>query len=600
LVAVRGWGQRVLQEELPPPESGVATALLLGEGSTMTGPEYEKYIRTGVIHVLAISGQHLAVLAWFAWGTLRLLGVRRRRGAVLVMAFLLGYALLTGGRPPAMRAAVMVCVIGGGILLRRPPNAANALALAWVVVALLNPTDLFTAGCQLSFLAVALLYWGTDRWFRRPIDPLERLVEETRPRWEQWLRAAGRWLLLTYAASALIWLAATPLAASRYHLVSPAGVLLTPPLLLLTSVALIAGFLLLLAAAVCWPLTPLFAVPTRWSLAGCEWLVNRADGFPGSYWYVGDVPAWWLAVFYAGLLAVLLIEPLRPRWRWVGVAWLAWFCVGFLSGSDRPGEPALRCTFLAVGHGGCTVLETPDGRVLLYDAGAMSGPDVTRRHIAPYLWHRGIRRVDEVFISHAHVDHFNGLAALLERFPVAQVTCPPGFADSSGPGARLTLELLRRRRVPLRVVKAGDRLIFSAVAIEVLHPPAFWTEGNEDARSLVLRVRHEDHTILLTGDLQGPGLRRLVDLPRSEIDVLMAPHHGSRLADPEGLADWARPEVVISCQGPPRWPTPTPRLYENQGARFLGTWPHGAVTVVSRRDELIVETYRTGERYAIR
>src|SRR5262249_56481645 len=92
----------------------------------------------------------------------------------------------------------------------------------------------------------------------------------------------------------------------------------------------------------------------------------------------------------------------------------------------RPSDE-LRVTFLAVGHGGCTVLETPDGRVLVYDAGAMGGSEVTRRHIAPYLWSRGHRRIDELFLSHADLDHFNGVTALLERFAVGPITCAPSL-----------------------------------------------------------------------------------------------------------------------------------------------------------------------------
>jgi competence protein ComEC len=81
------------------------------------------------------------------------------------------------------------------------------------------------------------------------------------------------------------------------------------------------------------------------------------------------------------------------------VAGLGWLCAGLLAGAARFPEDELRCTFLAVGHGGCTVVETPEGHTLLYDAGAMSGPDVAVRRIAPYLWNRGIRRIDEVILS---------------------------------------------------------------------------------------------------------------------------------------------------------------------------------------------------------
>src|SRR5262249_14769781 len=151
----------------------------------------------------------------------------------------------------------------------------------------------------------------------------------------------------------------------------------------------------------------------------------------------------------------------QRRWRWAVLAGLVWLCVG-LVGADwkSASTPAdeFRCTFLAVGHGGCTVMETPDGRVLLYDAGALGGPDVTRRQIAPYLWNRGIRRIDEIFLSHADLDHFNGLPALLDRFAVGQVTCTPTFSEKATPGVQFTVETLKRRGIPVRIVRAGDRL----------------------------------------------------------------------------------------------------------------------------------------------
>jgi competence protein ComEC len=522
VAVVRGWGQRAIADAVPPETAGVAIALLLGEGSPMTADDWDKYVRTGVIHVLAISGQHLVVLAAMLWWGLRLLGVRQRHGAWAVALVLLGYALLTGGRPPALRSAVAVCAAGGGLVLRRRTLAANGFALAWLTVGLLNPADLFGIGCLLSFLSVAVLYWGT-RWLAAPeLDPLQELAQQARPAWLRGLRALARAVGTTYAVTALIWLAITPLAASRYHLVSPIGLILGPPLTLLSFVALAAGFALLLAAGCCPPLVPLPAAVVHWSLGLCERLVDWGDGLPGGHVYIPDVPEWWLWLFYGALLAFLTQEPLRRRWRWGLAGGLGWLCVGLVGGAARLPDDELRCTFLAVGHGGCTVLETPDGRTLLYDAGALGGPEVTRRQIAPFLWSRGIRRVDEVFLSHADLDHFNGLPALLERFAVGQVTCTPTFADKTTPGVAHTLQALERRGIPVRVVKAGDRLTAGPAVLEVLHPPAEGPPGNENARSLVLAVRHAGHTLLLTGDLEGPGLERVLALPPVRCEVLMS------------------------------------------------------------------------------
>lgn len=598
LAIVRGWAQRTLQQDVPE-QSGVAVALILGQGSTMTNEDWDIYMRTAVIHVLAISGQHLVVLAFFLWFILRFMFVPRRRGAVFVALFLLLYALLTGGRPPVMRSAVTVCVICGGYLLRRPAMPANHFALAWIVVALLNPTDLFNSGCQLSFLSVAVLYWGIGRWFREEPDALEREARKSYSMWERSWRWIGKTVGLSYAISLVIWLAVAPLVAARYHVVSPVGILLGPPLTLLTSIALIAGFLLLFSALVCWPLVPIWGWVTKWSLSGCEWLVTFGDGLPGAHWYVGDVPEWWLWVWYLAMLSFLMLESLQRRWRWGVLTGLAWCCVGLVSGSVHPSANELRVTFLAVGHGGCTVIESPDGRTLIYDAGALSGPEVTRRQIAPFLWHRGIRRIDEVLLSHADLDHYNGLPALLDRFSIGQVTCTPTFADKDTPGVQHMLAALERCRIPVRIVSAGDRLSAGDVEMEVLHPPAVGPEGNENSRSMVLLIRHADHSLLLTGDLEGAGLQRVLSLPPIPVDVFMAPHHGSRVANTPELAAWAKPKLVVSCEGPPRNATRHPDPYSAKGARFLGTWPHGAITIRSQPDGLIVETYRNGERFAI-
>jgi competence protein ComEC len=371
-------------------------------------------------------------------------------------------------------------------------------------------------------------------------------------------------------------------------------------LVFLTAIALLAGFVLLVAAAVWLPLAALFAPLVHGCLAACEMMVEGVDHVPASRWYVADVPDWWLWVFYVGLLAALTQQPLRMRWPRAVAAGLGWLCVGLLAGAARLPDGECRCTFLAVGHGGCTVFETPDGRTLLYDAGSLGGPDVTRRVIAPYLWNRGIRRLDEVFLSHADLDHFNGLLQLLDRFAVGRVSCTPTFADKGTPAVALTLAALAEHRIPVRILRAGDVLQAGDVRLEVLHPPAAGPDGVENVRSLVLEVRHAGHSFLLTGDLEGLGQERVLGLPRRRIDVLMAPHHGSPAANGMALARWARPRVVVSCQGPEAGRKDGAAPYRDAGATYLTTHQDGAVTVRSHAGGLVVETFRGGARFVLR
>jgi competence protein ComEC len=402
LAVLRGYYRRVLEEAIPAEkERGLAIALLLGDGTGLPAAEWDRYKRTGVVHVLVVSGQQLTVLGCFLWFVLRRLGLRGRTGAVVVALVLGVYALLVGGNAPAMRAAVMAVSVCGALLLRRRMMWANTFALAWLIVGLINPTDWCSPGCQLSFLCVALISWGANGRARAGQDPLDRLVEESRPAWQRHALALGRTVRAPYALSLGVWLATTALVATRYNAVAPVGVLIMPPVMILASVALVVGFLLLLTAPVCWPLALAFGWVVRWCLAASDWIVDLADRAPGGHWYVGTVPDWWLWLLYVPLLSVLMLGSLRPYARWFALAGLAWVCLGLLPGALPRSSDELRCTFLAVGHGGCVVIETPDGRTLLYDAGAMTGPEVTHWHITPFLEGRGIRRIDEVFLSQA-------------------------------------------------------------------------------------------------------------------------------------------------------------------------------------------------------
>jgi len=597
LARLRAYGQKVLMDYLPTERQGVAIALLLGDGAPMTQDDWDKYIRTGVIHVLAISGQHLVVLAAFLGVGLRLLRVPLRRAAIVTAALLLGYALLVGGRPPVMRSAAGICALCGGLLVRRPLLRANTFALAWLIVALLNPTDLFTVGCQLSFLSVAALAWGTTGWLQTDADPLAQLAKESQPLWRQWALWLGREVLLSYAITLVIWVVVAPLIAARLNVLSLAGLVIGPPTVLLTSIALLAGFALLFSAMICPPLAQVAAWVTQWSLAGCETLVTWAAGWPGGCWYVPQVPAWWLWVFYLGVLGLLMLPTLRRMGTWCVLAHLVLLTVGLVSGAARPPAEGLRCTFLAVGHGGCAVLETPDGQTLLYDVGSLAGPEVVRRNVAPYLWQRGIRRIDEVFLSHADLDHFNGLVGLLDRFAVGQISCTPTFQQRQTPAVRRTLRELDRRGVALRVLSAGERLRAGEVDITVLHPPAVGPDGNENSRSLVLLIRHAGHSIMLTGDLEGAGLEQVTTFAAPRVDVLMAPHHGNKAAT-GAMIQWAQPRVVVSCQGTPRTLLKKEARDPN-GPPLLGTWPHGAVSIRSRAESLVVETYLSKQKWRL-
>ena len=398
-------------------------------------------------------------------------------------------------------------------------------------------------------------------------------------------------------------MANAPLILAWQNIVSPVGLLLGPPLILLTSVALIAGFLLLIVSPVgawlAWP----FVKVSAWSLGGCEAIVRAAEHIPGGWLYAPAPATGWLVGFYLLVVGLVLLPKPWPR-RCLALL-LVWVFAGLAFSSRPRSSDETRFTFLAIGHGGCVVIETPDGRVLLYDAGTTTGPDAVRRVIAPHLWSRGISRIDEVFLSHADLDHFNGMPELLKRFAVGRVTLTPSFADRSTPGVEAALAAFERHRVERRVVVVGERFAAGSVSFEVLHPPVEGNLNSENNRSMVLLARYGPTAVLLTGDLEVDGQRMVRERPVPPVDVMLAPHHGGKTANsprwtatgdplPGQMAEWARPKLVISSQRP----GPTDHLaaaYNGVGATVWDTPTAGAVTVRCHATGATAEAFRTGE-----
>lgn len=593
------WCKETVQTRMTS-EPGLATALLLGDGSAMTRADWDKYIRTGVVHALAISGQHLAVLALFFHALRRRANLRLRHSSVAIALALLTYALLTGGRAPVMRAAWVMGAMSAGAMLGRPLLPRQALALGWLGVLIANPSDAFRIGCQLSFLAVLTLQAIVAPLIApREEDPLDTLIRESRPWLVQRVLWFAMWAGRVYLANAIVWAMVSPLIAGRFHLVSFAALVIGPPVVALTSFALVSGLLLLLTSAWAGPLATPFAWLTDVCLGSCEWLVDTSLALPGACVWTAEVGPVWTAGFYLLALSTGWAWHATHRGRWpLSVAWGFWATLGVVWAAGVGRVPEARIAFLSVGHGGCVVFETAAGRVLVYDAGSLGGPEATRKVVGPYLWSRGIRRIDELFVSHADLDHFSGVAALAEQFALGRVSLTPSFADRRAESVRATLAALERRGVTTRVVKWGDAESVDELRWDTLHPPARGPEGKENARSLVLWLRWPGMSAVLTGDLEDAGREMVLAQRAPAIDVWLAPHHGGRTANGPEVASWAKPRVVVSSQGRTKGASPA-SVYEAVGATWLTTHDDGAIVVRRARDGWQIDTFRTQRAFAL-
>lgn len=586
---VHDWAAGILTSHLDHHLGSLAEALLLGDSPTMGANEWDKYRNTGVLHVLAISGQHLAILggtlAWF----LRLFRIPSNRVALIVTLFLFAYALLTGARPSAIRAAVMVGCFSLGWILRRPAPAIHEMAMAWILLVIFQPWDLFNPGCVLSFLATACLIWVIPKFAPAPRTPLDQLTYASLPLGKRMMVDLWGAVKAGYALSAVVWVLITPVAAYYTHVVSPIALLIGPILVVLTTIALIAGFLSLALAAVlpiaaqvgCWVIYP--------ALWGCSFLVDLGEKVPFGYFFVADKSLTWVLVGYLIFSAWFLGQPLVSRRAWV-LAGACWWLVFLIPWRWAPRD--LRVSFLAVGHGGCVVMETPEKKVIVYDAGSLSGPEIARRKIAPFLWSRGIQHIDTLILSHADLDHFNALPALGKIFPIGEVIVNPGFFLKLTPGVK-RIHGLVGNSARTRELSRGESLAFGSLTGRALHPPGRDFSGNENARSLVLEWIYKGHRILLTGDLQGTGLEEVIKSPIAPVDLMMAPHHGSPGSLGESFLNWAAPGIMIAIQGE-NAPQVSPAIRVN--SNWFSTVESGALLVDMHQHSIVVEAFVSKSR----
>jgi len=591
-------------EHLPSAEGrAVVSAIMLGRKDLLDdyipgteGVTEEDFIKSGAAHFLAVSGLHVGMVGGMVLLLLRAAGAGRKATALLVAVVVLQYALMTELRPSVVRAAVFVWILCLGWAAGRQRLFWNSLAAAAIIVLAWRPGDLFSFGFILSFGILSGLMFLCRRIeaavLRRDAEA-EALSEPSAGLTRFWRRLVRPTISISIAAAAI----SLPLVASRFHMVawlSPlTSVLLTLPVMALLG----SGMVLVLVGSVSAPLAALVAyVP-----AAFAWLIGRIVGavahVPGGHFYLAEFSWPWLVMVYGLLAAWIWRERLGIPRRRLAIAALAATAV-FLWTTGHRAPAQTRATFLAVGSGNTNLVELPNGRNFLYDAGsALSYMRAGEGTTAPALWSRRIGRVDAVFISHPHFDHFKDILPIVKRFGVRRVFVPPTFMRKRLTVDDAVVEGLRALGVRVEFFGAGDRLAGTGdTAVRAIWPRGSASQTREiNDGSLVLDIEEGGRRLLLTGDIEATGIDALLaSEPNLKADAMLWPHHGS---DPDAAGRLARAAgakvLVVSC-GLVRAQEKDPPWVAEQDIECRRTGRDGAVTVMLDADGPTVETFAGG------
>ncbi len=567
---------------IPPDKRAMTQALLLGDAGDIESSEFALFRATGLLHLLAISGQHIGVLSAVLLLVLGFLRLPRKPAMITAALLLLAYIPIAGGSISILRSGLMFACLLPCFLWERPASSLNNLFLALGICLLGLPYQLQGLGFQLSFCAsFFLIYYAKPAaalFSRAGLPPVCQIVGT----------AIG--------LSAVAFLATAPIVAGRLHLLTPFSIpasVVSSPIL---GASLGASALGLLTGYLWVPLGELFGYASAVWMDLLGAVVKIFASLPGHSRNVAPLPP--LATILLYLLLLGFPKAVRSgRFRPLLVFMMlasSFVFAGF--GLKNLWEREGRVTFLDVGQGDAVLLELPHANLLI-DAGPGKGDSGAGRNvIVPFLRHRGIDRLDRVIITHAHVDHFGGLFHILTNMNVGQVLYS-GHRGHSSTWKALE-DSLRIRGVPLLPVACGQVLYGSPTAsLQVLAPCMGDALTSLNDLSVVGLLRIHGKKVMLTGDSERAGEAALLSRYGGGLkaDILKAGHHGSSTSSTPAFLKAVAPEMaIISAGRKNRYGHPSPEVMERlnrQDIRAVVTKDSGAVTFKINRSRTAWSTF---------
>lgn len=542
-------------------------AMLLGEREPGSEEVDSAFRRIGLVHLVAISGFNLTLLAWAGSLVFRLAADRARLESVGVALLIALYLLIVPAESPVLRAGVSVLVFLLTEALGRRYDRLTILGWTACAVLLWKPLDLWSLGFQLSFGIVGVLLWTGSRTEERLFGvPLRGVVSVGVPigcrpgllprAWRTVAGPIGRWVRPAWSASLLAWGTATPVILYHTGVLSPwapvTGLIALP----LASATLCAGYLALLVGFV-WPgAGHALAEPALASAELLVKLVRAMDAMPASSMTLPRVSLWWTLATLAAVLYVFRRGGRRDPWTWAIACVLGGWLGGEVLLAPRLGSGTLmRVDTLSVGDGTCHMVRS--GReAMLWDCGS-SHPGMGLREIPRSVRALGAGRVRSALVTHANLDHFICLPDVvgplgIERVYVTGVlleeaeTKPGGAADA-------LVDALRDKGVEVMPLARGDTFRLGNVTCEILSPQAGSHPREVNDTSLVGCFAAGERRVLMTGDIGPEAIARVREaLGDRRVDVLEVPHHGSAKAESIAFVHAIDPAVVLQSTGPQR------------------------------------------------
>ncbi|SHF00994.1 competence protein ComEC [Thermoanaerobacter uzonensis DSM 18761] len=558
---------------MPEKDAKFVISIFLGD-NFLDDETLKQFRSTGISHIISVSGLHVAIITGFILYLLSILNIRRYKIPILLTA-LTSYAILTGANPPVIRAALMASIAVIGTNYGKKHNSINSLSFAAFMILIFNPLMLWDVGFQLSFVAtLAILY------FYRPIrEKLSTLTPKIRD-------------LVALTLSAQI--GTIPFTMYYFHYISIISLLSNIVIVPLADVAVVLGFLSAMIGLILPPLSYFINYINIPVVETILYITKLFDSLP--YASINTiVPPLYVIVLYYGILTVLL-SSFDKKIKKVSIAIALTFIIALFSYNYLLPRD-LEVTFLDVGQGDGTFVKTPHGKTFLIDGGgrplfATSSFDVGEDLVLPFLYYKGVMKLDGVFISHTDIDHVGGILSILQQMTVDKIFI--GMQKVTDGNFKGLMEIAKSKNIPIVFLKKGDKVKVDGVEIYVLHPdPQNLIEENPiNNNGLVFKMKYKDMEFLFTGDIEKPAEEILKNLD-IKTDILKVAHHGSNTSSTQEFIKKANPKVCIVQVGKNSYGLPDERVlkYLQEKTKVYRTDKNGAIIVKTNGERAYITTF---------
>lgn len=555
-------------------------AILLGDKTSLETETKDLYKRSGIIHILSVSGLHVSMIGMGIYGLLRKIGCRIYLAAGVSAILILLYGQMIGMGTSAFRAIFM---FGLGLLAKlwgRTYDLLTALSLSAVLLLFEQPYYLCHSGFLLSFGSVLSINIWYSVLETKPPD-IPRIFQKE---------------VSAFLVSLSIFLGTLPIHMWFYYETPIYSIFLNLLIIPFMTVIMICGFVIILSPRFLFIFGKIAAGLDKIILQMFEYLSNCSLQLPLATWITGKPKLWQVILYYLGLLFLIIYKrKCKYQLRVVIIAGL----VILLSLRFHTG---LTITFLDVGQGDGIFMQCQNGKAFLVDGGSSTWGKIGEKSLLPYLKYRGVSRIEAVFVSHGDEDHCSGIKELLaqsrngikiERLVLADVKNRESeFED--------LLILAKEQQVEVVYLAKGEYFQEGKLLVTCLHPSEGYSTEEANAYSQVLLVEYKNFSALLTGDVEGEGERMLIEELKQagieKVTVLKASHHGSKGATGEEFLKQLTPQLtIISCGKNNAYGHPHEELLERlrqQEIVWMRTDECGAITVKTDGKKVQILDYK--------